>query len=174
VDQRQTSVRGAEPSDASALAMLLRDIASENLVDIRIEIPERELAPSEAELLLQLVRSMCGEILLLADEAEVAGFVILTPAEGAGHRMGFAIAIRADRRGRGAGRRLLQGAIDWARGIRIAALDLRVRAANAPAMRLYASLGFEPSAREGIETHPDWLRMTLAIESGPSPGRSSG
>ena len=163
---RRSSVRRAAPTDAGALAGLLRCLASEDLGDIRIEISDREISATEAELLVRIVGSMGGEVLVLAELTEVVGLIVLTPSDEP-LRMGFAMAIRADRRGRGAGRALLNGAIDWARGAGIASLDLRVRSDNTAAVRLYESLGFDdrPSPTAGICA--DSRRMTLPIRSAP-------
>jgi GNAT superfamily N-acetyltransferase len=49
-----------------------------------------------------------------------------------------------DYRGLGAGRRLLEAVIAWARSKGVACLDLGVTFRDSPAMRLYRSAGFEP------------------------------
>ncbi|MOA18080.1 ribosomal-protein-alanine N-acetyltransferase [compost metagenome] len=45
-------------------------------------------------------------------------------------------------RGRGLGRQLLQGLLQWAARQGASAVDLQVRGGNLPAQALYASLGF--------------------------------
>jgi GNAT superfamily N-acetyltransferase len=69
-------------------------------------------------------------------------------------------------RGLGAGRMLLQAAIDWARDRKAGYLELGVTLADSPAMRLYKRAGFEPVGepqplRPGSELLGQTMRLTL-------------
>jgi RimJ/RimL family protein N-acetyltransferase len=55
--------------------------------------------------------------------------------------------VSAGHRRRGIGRALLEQAVEWARGAGVTKLELHVFPWNEPALRLYASFGFE---REGL------------------------
>jgi RimJ/RimL family protein N-acetyltransferase len=70
------------------------------------------------------------------------------------HRAELSLGIEAGFRGRGAGRVLVETALEWAHDAGLAYVDLRVFAGNAPARALYAKLGF----RE-IGTIQDAYRM---------------
>jgi len=58
----------------------------------------------------------------------------------------YAIAVRPERAGSGAGRRLAEAALDALDALGVRRVYLEVREDNAPAIGLYASLGFEPIA----------------------------
>jgi len=90
-------------------------------------------------------------------EAPGYGFIAVAVPE-------LTVAVDAAWRGRGIGRGLLRELIQHARAEGQPALSLSVSATNAPAMRLYRSLGFEPIA--GDPEHPTLLlrlRDELAI-----------
>ena len=55
--------------------------------------------------------------------------------------------VEAGRRRQGIGRALLEQAVEWAREVGVAKLELHVFPYNEPAIRLYERFGFE---REGV------------------------
>jgi GNAT superfamily N-acetyltransferase len=57
----------------------------------------------------------------------------------------FQMWVDAASRGMGAGRALLEGAIDWAERVGARQINLGVTAAETPAMRLYLACGFRPA-----------------------------
>jgi ribosomal protein S18 acetylase RimI-like enzyme len=84
------------------------------------------------------------------DGAQVLGWADAIPhwADGLRHRAQFGIGVRREARGQGLGRRLGEAVLAAARADgRLARIDLEVRADNAPALRLYASLGFAIEGR---------------------------
>jgi ribosomal protein S18 acetylase RimI-like enzyme len=63
------------------------------------------------------------------------------------HVASLAIAVAADARGRGIGRRLMEQAIGWATRVGIEKIVLSVYPHNEPALSLYRSLGFVEEGR---------------------------
>jgi ribosomal protein S18 acetylase RimI-like enzyme len=63
------------------------------------------------------------------------------------HVASLAIAVAADARGRGIGRRLMEEAIGWATSVGIEKIVLSVYPHNEPALSLYRSLGFVEEGR---------------------------
>ena len=55
------------------------------------------------------------------------------------------LVVRADRRGRKVGRRLLAAAVEWSRQRRASHVEVAVHAFNSDAQRFYESFGFAPS-----------------------------
>ncbi|HTY76977.1 MAG TPA: GNAT family N-acetyltransferase [Candidatus Bathyarchaeia archaeon] len=67
-------------------------------------------------------------------------------------------------RGRGAGRALLDGAIDWARSRRLDRLELWVTEGNGPAARLYERAGFvDTGRRDALESNPALSVIQMAL-----------
>lgn len=100
----------------------------------------------------------------LAAQAELRGAAIETGL----HRAYLGMSIDPDLQGRGVGRKLLVHVIDWARENGLSWIDLGVFAENAPAIRLYQSLGFETTgALEDVFRLPggrvDDIRMSLDL-----------
>jgi ribosomal protein S18 acetylase RimI-like enzyme len=63
------------------------------------------------------------------------------------HVASLAIAVAADARGRGVGRRLMEEAIAWARRVGVEKVVLSVYPHNEPALSLYRSFGFIEEGR---------------------------
>lgn len=74
------------------------------------------------------------------EDGAVAGYAVMWETD-RGAQLGN-LAVRADRRRRGLGRRLVRGALRAARSSGAEHLALEVRESNAPAIRLYRDLGF--------------------------------
>src|SRR5262249_20232260 len=62
------------------------------------------------------------------------------------HVADLGLMVAKDERGKGVGRALLDGAVEWARNAGVRKLELHVFPWNEPAIRLYERFGFE---REG-------------------------
>lgn len=85
------------------------------------------------------------------------------------------IAVRADRRGRGLARRLLEAVLRSARRAGAERVVLEVRDGNEAAIALYRSLGFQPVGRRRryYEGKADALIMARALEPDRPRGRRS-
>jgi len=90
-----------------------------------------------------------GRILVLRDGGVPRGMVSLlfTVSTALGGRVGILedVIVHPDHRGRGAGSKLLQGGIDFARSVGCRRLTLLTDRANDAAQRFYARHGFAPS-----------------------------
>jgi GNAT superfamily N-acetyltransferase len=94
-----------------------------------------------------LLEAIPGRRLLAAlDAGGTPATVGLAVIEGAWAGL-FDVATVPALRRHGLGRRLVEGMLSWASGAGAAAAYLQVLAANAPAVRLYAGLGFEEGYR---------------------------
>jgi GNAT superfamily N-acetyltransferase len=96
---------------------------------------------------------LASGLLWIAEDAEAGpvGFLAAARTDDALHIE--QVAVRDDHQQRGLGRRLMQAAIDWARGERLAAVTLttfRDIPWNAP---FYATLGFVEPAPEAMPAH---------------------
>ncbi|KAB2373634.1 GNAT family N-acetyltransferase [Actinomadura montaniterrae] len=96
-----------------------------------------------------------NEILVLDDGGTVVGCLQATYIPGLGkggaeRALIEAVRVRADRRGGGLGRTLMESAIDRARGRGCALVQLTSAKRRGDAHRFYASLGFAPS-HEGFK-----------------------
>ena len=102
---------------------------------------------------------------VLADEADIQGYFVLSAAAGEAHVLNVAVAPAAQ--GQGHGRRLMKRLVDLARWHRVERVFLEVRPTNNRAIALYLNLGFSGigrrpryyPAREGRED-----ALVLAME----------
>ncbi|MCU0842585.1 MAG: ribosomal protein S18-alanine N-acetyltransferase [Thiobacillaceae bacterium] len=99
-------------------------------------------------------------------ERELIGYFVLLSAAGEGHILNCCVS--PPWQGRGYGRLLMEQLMDTARGHGVEFLFLEVRPSNAPAIRLYESLGFEGIAlRRGYypadQGREDALVMRLGL-----------
>lgn len=94
-----------------------------------------------------------SNVLVAEDEADVFGLVVLLPRPpapfaGAVPRKVVVIdnlVVRADRRDRKTGEKLVMAAMEWARGQGASHVELGVHAVNRHALRFYERLGFSVS-----------------------------
>lgn len=77
---------------------------------------------------------------LVQCDREVAGYAIMSCGAGEAHILN--ICLRADMRGAGIGRRLMEFLLEHARAAHVQDVFLEVRPSNPVAIRLYESLGF--------------------------------
>ncbi|NML49788.1 GNAT family N-acetyltransferase [Streptomyces sp. R302] len=142
-------LRPATRAELPAVLALLAD--EERVVDpatVRVtEAYERAFAAIEAD--------PRNEMLVLVDGGLVVGCLQATYIPGLGkggaeRALVEAVRIRADRRGGGLGRRLMELAADRARGRGCALVQLTSDKKRADAHRFYASLGYAPS-HEGFK-----------------------
>jgi RimJ/RimL family protein N-acetyltransferase len=142
--------------DAAALVALRDAVAAEG--DLIAGAPGERTALEEGLLLGQLLTSG-GLAVALEVEGEVVGQLLVArgraPYES--HRGDVSLAIRAEWRGMGLGRALLDTGVDWARAVGIAKLTLSVFPGNQRAVALYRAVGF---VEEGV------LRRHLRTDGG--------
>ena len=101
----------------------------------------------------QWLAGPASTVLVAEREAEVIGLAVLlprppSPFAGAVPRKVVVLdnlVVRADRRDRGIGRRLVAASMDWARGQGASQVELGVHAVNRHALRFYERLGFSVS-----------------------------
>lgn len=131
-------VRAARAEDVPALAAGMKEVAAE----------DRWLATGPGadtnELEAMFAESIASENInqVLDDAGMVVGTIGVFPGDPRGVWR-LAMWIREPWRGRGGGRRLVRAALDDARKRPIHKIELEVFTDNAPALALYASLGFE-------------------------------
>jgi ribosomal-protein-alanine N-acetyltransferase len=109
---------------------------------------------------------------VLEDAGELVGHAVVTVGAGEAHLLN--VCIRADRQGKGFGRRLVLHALHAARQAGADALFLEVRPSNQVAARLYDSLGFrEVGIRKDYYPapigHEDARVLVIDLESFPAP-----
>ena len=101
----------------------------------------------------QWLAGPASTVLVAECEGEVIGLAVLlprppSPFAGAVPRKVVVLdnlVVRADRRDRGIGRRLVAASMDWARGQGASHVELGVHAVNRHALRFYERLGFSVS-----------------------------
>lgn len=142
----QLTVRPATTVDATSAAEVPRAVAEER----RWVLTE---PPVDVEALAGRVRAMIiGEaerLWVVEEEGRIVGSLGLQVAAVAGLRT-IGIAILAEARGRGYGRRLLETALEEAPATGAAKVELEVFPWNGPAIALYSSAGF---VVEGLRRH---------------------
>lgn len=135
-------MRQAKPSDAPAIALLLRQAAEAGFGTVGVdEINEARIAEDIAEGL--------GLRIVVERHGELAGYLKIEPGEYRSlSRTGrLQFAVHRDFRGKGIGAELLRHAVDWAEGGAVDRLEVFVRATNERARKLYRRFGFEEEGR---------------------------
>ena len=140
-------VRRAAPSDADAISRLAREVAAE---------PEGWLltlgtwrSSSEERRAIRLLRRHPDAALFVAETSEgIVGRLSVTRDNhpSSQHIADLGLMVARDYRRRGAGRALLEAAVEWARASGVSKVELHVFPHNEAAIKLYESFGFE---REG-------------------------
>lgn len=149
-------VRAARADDVPALAAGMKEVAAED----RWLATEPRADTKGLEAMFD--ESIASESinLVLEDGGMVVGAIGVFPGDLRGVWR-LAMWIREPWRGRGGGRRLVQAALDDARKRPIHKIELEVFTDNAPALALYASVGFEV---EGIR-RDHYLRRDGSVRS---------
>lgn len=147
------TIEPARPNHAAGIIALLASVATDQVNNILLE-PGESLYTDEEErdyLVGQAERhDWCGFV-AIAGSGEVVGMVTidgLRRRRAIRHRGELGISVRADWRGQGVGRALMERAIAWAHdsGI-ITRVELSVLERNTHAIHLYESLGFHEEGR---------------------------
>ncbi|HEU4947842.1 MAG TPA: GNAT family N-acetyltransferase [Kribbella sp.] len=135
--------RLATREDLPAILALLAD--EDEVID-----PARMTVGAAYESAFESIEADPRNELLVLDDGEVVGCLQVTYIPGLGQRgreraLLEAVRIRADRRGTGLGRHLMEQAIDRARDRGCGLIQLTSNKRRADAHRFYASLGFTPT-----------------------------
>jgi len=149
-DGRGLVVRSARPNEAGALYDHYLTIrAREPEVNVE-EADEWQATGDSVRRLIEGLERAPNGFLLVADAGGIVGALSV---EGGRFRKvrhvgEVGVSVQREWRGRGVGRRLMETAIDVARtSPELSRLSLRVFASNAPALRLYESMGFAIEGR---------------------------
>ena len=165
--EKQPSLRVARVEDAPLLARAQRAIAV--VPGLLVTGPEEVADERLAQKIAALNAADNGRFLVAEVEGELAGHGMLDPLPFAAvrHVVHLTMAVHPGWQGRGVGRAILSGLIDWARGCpAIGKIELHVRASNAAAIALYRKLGFEEVGRlrQRVKVAPDGYVDDLSME----------
>jgi RimJ/RimL family protein N-acetyltransferase len=149
-DGRVLRIRHLVPDDAPAMLDFFRRTGGESdFVTFGAEGLPRTVEQERA-IIEHLTTADNGLSIVAVDGERIVGSMRFEPGNRPRTRHGgeFGIAVLAEYNGHGVGRALLECLIDWAEGTGIIRkLDLRVRADNVRAIRLYESLGWTVEGR---------------------------
>lgn len=138
------TVACAGEADLPAMVALLGELFAQEH-DFRPDPAKQRRA---LEMLLQ--RPEAGRLFVLRQDAAVLGManLLLTLSTAEGGPVGILedLIIAAPERGRGLGRILVRGVLDWARAYGLRRVTLLTDHDNLRAQAFYASFGFQPSA----------------------------
>jgi RimJ/RimL family protein N-acetyltransferase len=146
------TIRPVQPDDAAGVIALLTNVAHDPINNIGRD-PDEPMFTEEWErgyLATQAARlDWCG-FAAISDSGEVVGMVTIDGKKRSAmrHCGVLGISVRADFRGLGAGRALMERAVAWVRasGV-ISRIELQVLARNTTAIHLYERLGFQYEGR---------------------------
>lgn len=147
MNDSNVTVRKARVSDASVLCAAERDIARVpgHLVSRPDELSEEGFARKIAEL------AAAGSYLVAERDGAVIGHALLDfagPQAALAHVRTLTIVVHPPYTGQGVGAALMGALLDWARAYpEVERVELRVRATNAAAIRLYKKCGFTEESR---------------------------
>ena len=145
--RRVIRIRRAEPADAVSLVELAEAVGGEEGRWILATDTWRSVS-EERRYLKTVLRHPDATVIVALDGEHVVGRLSLSrdPHPASHHVADLGLMVAESHRRRGIGKRLLEEAVTWARGVGIAKLELHVFPWNESALRLYESFGFE---REG-------------------------
>ena len=163
----EITIRQAGVDDARAMVAYMSDLVGEGLDTIALRTAPR--LEDQREFIERARLADCAAIWLALDGRTVVGLLDVWGGERADvrHLGRIGLSVARGLRGHGLGRRLLQAAIDQARTWPdFCRLELECVPWNAPAIRLYESLGFLHEGRrvKGVNlrgTPEDMLLMAL-------------
>ncbi|MEW5816941.1 MAG: GNAT family protein [Spirochaetota bacterium] len=140
-------IRKATLSDAEQLIKYVNTLISEPEICLPLTPGEfNQTVEAEKEILEKYSRSDNSIFLVAAEGNQIVGVLNCKGGDRirTRHSAEIGISVRSDYRNRGIGTRLLSEAIRWAKSTHILTrLELRVYTRNAPAIHLYAKLGFK-------------------------------
>jgi ribosomal protein S18 acetylase RimI-like enzyme len=182
-DGRRLVIRHGVPDDAEAMLEFFRRTGGESdFVTFGAEGLPRTVEEERA-VIARLTGAPNALSIVAVDGALIAGSMRFVPGDRPRTRHGgeFGIAVLRDYAGHGVGRALMECLVRWAEASGVVRkLDLRVRADNARAIRLYESFGFRVEGRISRDmllpdgTFHDALWMGRPVDPPASPGAPSG
>ncbi len=142
-----TTIRRAEPGDATALVALAVDVSAEPGRWLLTTEGWRSVA-DERRYLRGVRRSLDAAVFVADEDGTIVGRISVArdPHPASFHVADLGLMVAASHRRRGVGRALLAHAVAWASDVRVSKLELHVFPWNEGAIELYESFGFE---REG-------------------------
>jgi len=163
IESAQLRLRAWREDDIATLHLLRNDVALQAQLLARV----RGSDAAQVRQWLQLRSSAPDSLLwvIAAREGDIAlGYVQVTGLDAIDRRAELGICLAPASQGRGHGRAAIAALLPYLRrtwGLR--KLSLRVRADNAPALRCYASLGFQPCGRlrEHVFIDDAWHDLVL-------------
>jgi ribosomal protein S18 acetylase RimI-like enzyme len=164
-------VRESTLADAAAFRACLDAVARERRWLTLLEAPP--LDRMRAFLETQRKRGMVQLVAVARDEIVGWCDVIPKQVEGFRHSSDLGMGLRADWRGRGLGRALLEGTLERARGAGLLRVELEVYASNTTAITLYEHAGFRHEGRRRRArlldgTCEDVVEMALLFDERPA------
>jgi len=150
VDPAEIVIRRAKLADAAALVAHLRALASEPDISIPLALDEIAGVDDERERLETFEDNPRAILLVAVRGKELLGELSLraiSPRRAVSHVATLGMSVRADARGQGIGRALLDAALEWAPTAGLSRIELYVYARNAPAIALYEQAGFQLEGR---------------------------
>lgn len=142
-------VRAASPDDSAIYETYMSSLFAEDLDTL---VPRAQQPTSEQ--VRAWMSSHNGEssvVLLATGEQQLLGTLNFSrfPRPHIDHTVGLGLNVRADSRGKGIGRALLEAGMAWFdRAAAIERIELEVMSHNAPALHLYRAFGFAQEGRK--------------------------
>jgi RimJ/RimL family protein N-acetyltransferase len=141
-DEQEVAIRPIEAADADGYIAVFEAVAAEGRW-IGAELPFDEVQRARWRASAASAPDDAFTIVAIAG-SRLVGFAHIGLDRGHAH---LGMAVLDGFRGRGIGRRLLDGCIDWARAAGAHKVDLEVWPHNAAALRLYEAAGFSIEGR---------------------------
>lgn len=145
-DDDEIEIRAATPEDAAALIAHLKALAAEPGINIPLAPDEVTLTVAEEREQIEAFADNPRALMLVAvrgkellGELTVRG---ISTRRAVAHVATLGMSVRADARGQGLGKALLEDAIEWVTDAGFKRLELAVYARNQPAISLYEKHGF--------------------------------
>jgi RimJ/RimL family protein N-acetyltransferase len=155
----QVLIREGRVEDARELIAMMQEMTQEQGVGIPLEPGEFQNTVEQEEAWIRARLEADNSTILVAvtgEGGEIVGLLDCTGGErrAARHQTILGISVKREWRGKGVGTKLMERAMEWARGSGVVKrVQLEVFATNEGAMRLYEKLGFE---KEGVRRRAFW------------------
>jgi ribosomal protein S18 acetylase RimI-like enzyme len=143
------TIRRARPEDVAAIAAAARAVAM--VPGLLASAPHEIHDEALLRAVVDLNQRDRGCFLVAEEGGELVGHGFLEPLglASVAHVVRLTLVAHPGHQGRGVGRAVLQGLLDWARAdVRVEKVELQVRSSNARAIALYRSLGFVEEGRK--------------------------